>query len=109
MSDGQPRWRRAFDSAERTVGRPLEAVVASPSYLGVALLGRRVKAVAGSAVTLPMTTLLHVLSLPARSDIRKLSRQVATLTNEVRVLAVEIDQLRRPMGRPVARKVNADA
>ena len=109
MSAGQPRWRRAFDTAERTVGRPLEAVVASPGYLEVALLGRRVRAVAGSALTVPMTTVLHLFSLPARADIRKLSRQVAALTNEVRELAAEIDELRRPMPKPKVPKVSTDA
>lgn len=71
--------------------------MASPRYLEVALLGRRMKGVAGTALSVPMTTVLHVLNLPARGDIRKLSRQIATLTNEVRELAVEVDELRRPM------------
>ena len=114
MSLGQPRWRQAFDTAERTVGRPLETIVASPRYLDVALLGRRIRGVAGTAVGIPMTTVLHLLNLPARGDIRKLSRQVATLTNEVRQLSAEIDELRRPMpkrpvGSPAARTRNADA
>ena len=109
MTPGHPRWRRGFDTAERAVGRPLEALVASPGYLDVALFGRRVRAAAGSAVTVPMTTVLHLLSLPARSDIRKLSRQVATLSNEVRVLAGQIDELRRPLPRPKPRKVAGDA
>jgi hypothetical protein len=97
VSPGQPRWRRTFDTAERAVGRPLENVVASPRYLDVAMFGRRVKALAGSVISAPMTTVRHVLSVPARSDIGKLTRQIATLTNEVRDLAAEVDELRRPM------------
>ena len=97
MSPGQPRWRQAFDLAERTVGRPLEYAVASPRYLDVALLGRRIRTVAGSAVSLPVNTVLHVLNIPAKGDIRKLSRQIASLTNEVHQLAAEVDELRRPM------------
>ena len=97
MNAGQPRWRRTFDAAERAVGRPLENVVASPRYLDVAVVGRRLKAMAGGLLSSPTTTVLHLLSLPARSDIRKLSRQIAMLTNEVRDLAADIDELRRPM------------
>jgi hypothetical protein len=83
--------------AEQAVGRPLEHAVSSPRYLDVALLGRRLKTVAGSAVSLPVTTVLHVLNVPAKGDVRKLSRQIATLTNEVRQLASEVEELRRPM------------
>lgn len=98
-----------FDTAERAVGRPLEHVVASPRYLDVALLGRRVKGVAGAALTVPMTTVLHLLNLPARGDIRKLSRQVAVLTNEVRDLAAEIGELRQPMPKRTAGRPNRSA
>ena len=109
MSAGQPRWRQTFDSAERAVGRPLEHVVASPRYLDVALLGRRARAVVSAAFTVPATTVLHVLNLPARGDIRKLSRQIAILTNEVRELAAEVDEIRRPMPKRPANRPNRSA
>jgi hypothetical protein len=109
VSPGQPRWRQAFDTAERAIGRPLEQVVASPRYLDVALLGRRIKGAAGAVVSAPMTTVLHLLNMPARGDIRKLSRQVATLTNEVRHLASEIGELRQPMPKRTSGRSNRSA
>ena len=51
----------------------------------------------------------YVLNLPARGDIRKLSRQIAILTNEVRELAAEVDEIRRPMPKRPANRPNRSA
>jgi hypothetical protein len=111
MSAAKPTWRRAFDRAERSVGQPLEGLVASPRYVDLALFGRRVRGAAGNVLGFPMTTLRYVLNVPARGDIRRLGQQIAALTNEVRDLAEGIDDLRHPapVKRPVARKAASDA
>jgi hypothetical protein len=100
----QPRWRRAFDRAERTVGKPLEGLVASPRYLNVALFGRRLRGAVGTVVDLPASAVLHLLNLPARGDIRRLDRQVVAVSNEVREVAAGLDQLRNflPSRKPAA-------
>ncbi len=104
MTAGQPRWRHTFDTAERAVGRPLENLVGSPRYLDVALLARRVRGAAGAVVSAPTSAVLHLFNLPTRDDVRKLSRQIAALTNDVRQLAGEVDELRRPMPRRTPRR-----
>ena len=114
MSARKPTWRRAFDRAERTVGEPLEGLVASPRYVDITLLARRVRGTAGTVLGFPMTTLRYVLNVPARDDIRRLGHQVAALTNEVRDLAGGIEDLRppalpSPTARRPARKANSDA
>lgn len=114
MSAAKPTWRRVFDRAERTVGAPLEGVVASPRYVDVTLLVRKVRGTAGAVVGFPMTTLRSVLNVPARGDIRRLGHQIAALTNEVHDLAAEIEDLRHqtppsPPARRPARKTNSDA
>jgi hypothetical protein len=114
MSSRQPKWRRAFDRAERTVGAPLEGLVASPRYVDLTLLVRRARSTAGAVVGFPMTTLRHVLGVPARNDIRRLGHQIAALTNEVHDLAAGIDDLRQPTApsptvRRPARKAGSDA
>ena len=108
----RPTWRRAFDRAERTVGEPLESLVASPRYVDLALFGRRVRSAAGSVVGFPMTTLRYVLNVPARGDIRRLGHQIAALTNEVHDIKAGIDDLRpaaNSLKRPPARKATTDA
>src|SRR5207302_1440581 len=90
MSAARPTWRRAFDRAERTVGEPLEGLVASPRYVDLTLLVRRVRGTAGTVVGFPMTTLRSVLNVPARGDIRRLGQQIAALTNEVHDLKADI-------------------
>jgi hypothetical protein len=75
--------RKAFDSAERLIGRPLERVVSLPeaSYVLLALQRatitgtRRLEGVRVSAV--------HALSLPAHRDIRRLTAQVSRLQSSV--------------------------
>jgi hypothetical protein len=113
MTAGKPRWRRAFDRAERTVGGPLEGLVASPRYVDATLLVRRVRGTAGTVLGFPMTTLRYVLNVPARGDIRRLGHQIAALTNEVHDLAVGMEDLRQPTpptpARQPARKTNGDA
>jgi hypothetical protein len=114
MSAGKPRWRQAFDRAERTVGGPLEGLVASPRYVDVTLLVRRVRGTAGTVFGLPMTTLRYVLNVPARGDIRRLGHQIAALTNEVHDLAAGMEDLRQPTApsppvRRPARKAGGDA
>ena len=113
MSTGKPRWRRAFDRAERTVGGPLEGIVASPRYVDVTLLVRRVRGTAGAVLGFPMTTLRHVLNVPDRGDIRRLGHQIAALTNEVHDLAAGMEDLRQPTPpapkRRTARVANGDA
>jgi hypothetical protein len=114
MSAGKPKWRQAFDRAERTVGQPLEGLVASPRYVDVTLLVRRARSTAGAVVGFPMTTLRNMLGVPARNDIRRLGHQIAALTNEVHDLAAGIEDLRRPTApsqsvRRPPRKAGSDA
>jgi len=97
MARKPPPWRRVFDRAERTVGKPLEDLVASRRYMDVSLMTRKVRGAVGGLVTRPTAAILHVANIPDRADVRRLSRQIATLTNEVRELHAEIEELREPM------------
>lgn len=96
MSPRQPTWRRVFDSAERTIGKPLEGLVASPRFVDVALFRRRARSAVGGALQRPAEMVLHLLNLPARGDIHRLSHQVAALANEVREVAAGVEELRKP-------------
>jgi hypothetical protein len=90
----QPGWRRAFDTAERTIAGPLEEVVASHKFMDVVIFGRRARGVARAVVNRPAVALLHLANIPARTDVRRLSRQISALTNEVRELSATVEELR---------------
>jgi hypothetical protein len=96
VSSRQPTWRRVFDRAERTIGRPLESLVANPRFVDVALFRQQARRAVGGALQRPAEMVLHLLNLPARGDIRRLSHQVAALANEVREVAAGVEELRNP-------------
>lgn len=88
MAD-RPRWRRAFDRAERAVGEPLEELTSTEGFAAALAriaalrreLRRRVRGVTASV--------LHLANLPAQSDVARLSRQLASLEHQVRELRAE--------------------
>jgi hypothetical protein len=93
----QPPLRRAFDKIERSVGRPLEDAVASQRYVDFVVKGlkaqRAVTRTARRAVDRQIARALHLINVPAYSDLRRLSRQLTTLTGEVRALTQQTDRL----------------
>ena len=95
----QPPLRRAFDKIERSVGGPLEDAVASQRYVDLVVKGMKaqiaVTRTVRRAVDHQIARALHVINVPAYSDLRRLSRQLTTLTAEVRAL-------RQPDRLPVA-------
>jgi|tagenome__1003787_1003787.scaffolds.fasta_scaffold20987809_9 hypothetical protein len=98
----KPPWWRAFDKVERAVGEPLEELVASPTYIDVMVAGMKVQRAIGRAVFRraggAVETLLHVVQVPSRGDIRRLNQQISSLATEVRALAVEQERARRRVG-----------
>jgi len=94
----QPPWRRVFDGVERIVGEPLEELVASRRFIDVALFKRQAERAARGAVDGAAGTFLHFLNVPARTDVRQLSRQVAALGADVRSLSAEVGRLAPDVG-----------
>jgi hypothetical protein len=90
MSADKPIWWRAFDKIERKVGKPLEDAVASRRYVDVVTLGMKVQRAVGGKVGQvaggALERALHVARVPTRDDVRRLSREIAVLTSEVRAL-----------------------
>ena len=89
---GRPAWRRAFDRVERTVGKPLEDVAGSPRSISTALVARKVhltvRRQVRRAIDRPVGVVLRLAGMPTRADVQRLSAPVATLTGEVRELAL---------------------
>lgn len=91
-SDKSILWR-GFDKVERAVGKPLEDLVASPTYVDWMVRGlklqRAVGGLAGQVVKGGVGKVLRAVNLPTGSDVQRLSRQLAVLTSEVRALSTQ--------------------
>jgi hypothetical protein len=116
VSPSKPPWWRAFDRVERKVGKPLEDAAASSRYVDAMVTGLRVQRAVGGAMARAaggtVGAVLRVANVPTRSDMRRLSRQLAVLTTEVRQLAAAQEEaqarrLRSVAPRPSQRSASA--
>jgi hypothetical protein len=99
---GPPRWRQAFDTAERAVAPRAERFVRTPAFhVGVSLLRRAQGVARGSARDLTARA-WHLVNLPAGSDIGRLRAQIGALDREVRRLSLQLEaERRRATGAPI--------
>jgi hypothetical protein len=94
---GKPAWRGAFDRVERAVGAPLEEAVASRRYVDVLVFWMNgplaVNQMMCRLADEQLGRVLHLLNMPSRDDVTRLSRQIAGLTAEVRGLSLPADRI----------------
>jgi hypothetical protein len=110
-----PAWRRTVDAVDERVSGRLELIVRNDNFaiaVGVLLRGRREIENRFSRAT---TSVLHAFNLPAKRDLDRLLRHVATLEREVLALSdrpappVVPASKRTPPGRPArVKKPSAD-
>ena len=89
---GRPAWRRAFDRAERAIGGPLEQMIDTRRFASALVVMFRAQGIAYGLMERNTRMLLHLWNMPARTDIKRLNRQVAILATEVRRLAEELER-----------------
>src|SRR3954451_10770162 len=90
-----PRWRQAFDTAERAVAPRAESLVRTPGFaLGAAVL-RRAQTLARDSARGISARAWHLVNLPAGSDIGRLRAQIGALDREVRRLSLQLEAERR--------------
>jgi hypothetical protein len=90
-----PRWRQAFDTAERAVTPRAEQLVRTPAFsLGAALL-RRAQSLARDSARDLTARAWHLVNLPAGSDVGRLRAQIGELDREVRRLGIALEAERR--------------
>jgi hypothetical protein len=85
MAD-KPLWRRTFDTVDRHIAGPAEAVARSDAFGDALTLGLRLRRRAQREVEKRTRRALHLVNLPTATDVRRLSEQVAALRREVRAL-----------------------
>ena len=84
-------WRRGFDAVDRRIAAPVEAAARSDAFGDALTVAWRLRGRAQREVEKQSRRALHLVNLPAATDVRRLSEQVAALRREVR----ELEQ-RRP-------------
>jgi len=87
-----PLWRRLYDSAERTVGPRLEALVRTEHFARGAALAGWAQATARAQVEALSARVWHLANLPAGTDIARLRAQIGALDRELRRLALRLEQ-----------------
>jgi hypothetical protein len=80
---------RAFRRAERTVARPLERLVVTPTAVDAIIRLAGLQAGVQRRAERALTAYLHVWHLPSLTDVRRLSQQMSQLDRRVRELSRE--------------------
>lgn len=85
-----PNWKRLFDRLEPTVGNRLDHLVRSEDFATVVAILKRAQRRMQEHGERNSRRLLHVLNLPAGSDVNRLLTQIAKLEREVRNLRKQL-------------------
>jgi hypothetical protein len=89
----KPLWLRAVHRLERAVGEPVEGAVRTDAYYD--LMTVTVRAVGGAkrAVAGVSTRGLHLLNLPAGTDVRRLREQLTRMERRLNQLSERVEEL----------------
>ena len=91
----QPLWLKLVLRLERTVGGPVEAAVHSNAYFDVVTELNRGTRRLTDAVESVSKRGLHLLNLPAGTDIRRVREQLARMDRRLLQITKELEQLER--------------
>ena len=95
MSTPPPLWLKLVLRVERAVGGPVESAVRSDTYFDlVAELNRGSRRLTGAVESVSKRG-LHLLNLPAGTDIRRLREQLARMDRRLLQISKELEQLER--------------
>src|ERR1700761_3092164 len=93
MPANQPLWLRAVIRLERTIGEPIESAVRSDTYFDLVSTTTRVRRkVIGTAEGVSRRC-LHLLNLPAGSDIQSMRQQLARMERRLNQLSDEVSEM----------------
>jgi hypothetical protein len=92
----QPLWLRAVLKLERAIGEPIEAAVRSDRYFDLISTTTRVRRQATGLAEGVSRRALHLMNLPAGSDIRKIRQQLARMERRLGQLSDDVSELDEP-------------
>ena len=88
-----PFWLRAVHRLERAVGEPVEWAVRSDSYFDAVTASKRVHRKARGTLEGLSRRGLHLLNLPAGTDVRRLREQLSRMERRLNHLAEGVEDL----------------
>lgn len=91
MSKG-PLWLRAVHRFERALGDPLESLLHSDEYFDLVAELHRLRSRTGRTLEGISRRMLHLLNLPAGSDVRLVRQQLARVERQLAELTKDLDR-----------------
>jgi hypothetical protein len=88
----KPLWLRAVHRIERAVGEPVEAGVRTETYFNLMTTTMRTTKTAKRAVTGVSTRALHLLNLPAGTDVKRMREQMARMERRLNQLSEHVEE-----------------
>jgi hypothetical protein len=109
MAEPIPLWRKAFDAAEQAVAPHLEQAVRTDQFAIAVGVVQRVQTELRKRGERTSRQVLHLLNLPAGSDVNRLLAQIGSLEREVRELRKQLADATEGNERTERRRSNGAA
>lgn len=93
MPANKPLWLRAVIRLERAIGEPIESAVRSDTYFDLVSTSTRVRRKVQGTAEGVSRRCLHLLNLPAGSDIRNMRQQLARMERRLNQLSHDVAEL----------------
>ena len=93
MAADRPLWLKVVLRLERAVGEPVESVVRSDTYFNVVTEVSRVRRKAINGVEGISKRGLHLLNIPAGTDVKKVREQLARMERRLNQLSEDVEDL----------------
>ena len=97
----KPLWLKAVHKVERAVGRPIEAAVKTDTYFDIVTKATRATGAVKRKVSGTSTRVLHVINLPAGSDMQRMREQLSRMERRINRLTEEVADQDGPHRAPV--------
>lgn len=91
-AESKPLWRQAYDAWEQAVTPSLQEVTASNGFRDLLAFGLKTNADITREIERASRQWLHLLNLPAATDVRRLRQQVSGLEREILALRNELER-----------------
>jgi hypothetical protein len=93
MSANTPLWLKVVYRLERAIGEPVERVVRSDQYFDAVTVARRLSRKTTSTLEGLSRRGLHLLNLPAGTDVRRLREQLSRMERRLNELSEGVEEI----------------